>query len=59
MKIYEKPEINIIKFEVGDVIAASSVNADIDGGVTDFIEDWLGANVDGGVTYFVERWLGE
>ena len=59
MKKYEKPEIKITKFEVEDVIAASSANADIDGGVTDFIEDWLGANVDGGVTNFLESWLGE
>jgi len=41
MKKYEKPEIKITKFEVEDVITASAVTPDIDGGVTDFIEDWL------------------
>lgn len=41
MKKYEKPEIEIIKFEVEDVITASKVTADIDGGSTNFIEEWL------------------
>lgn len=46
MKIYEKPEIKIIKFEVEDVIASSGwfpgfdLFPDIDGGETGFPKEW-------------------
>ena len=55
MKKYEKPEITIIKFEVEDVIAASSPT--IDGGSTSFPGSWLNTDVDGGSTNFLEEWL--
>ena len=55
MKRYEKPEITIIKFEVEDVIAASSPS--IDGGSTSFPGSWLNTDVDGGSTNFLEEWL--
>ena len=59
MKKYEKPEIIITKFEVEDVIAASSGKADIDGGITEFLDSWLGTGVDGGNVNFLESWFRE
>ena len=56
MKKYEKPEIEIIKFEVEDVITASGMKADVDGGIVEFLSSWLDTDVDGGSTEFRESW---
>ena len=40
MKIYNKPELEITKFEVEDIITVSSTDADIDGGSAAFPEGW-------------------
>lgn len=39
MKIYEKPKIQIIKFEIEDILTISS--ADIDGKGVEFKDSWI------------------
>lgn len=46
MKIYEKPELEIVKFKTEDILAESSmpdnfINPDITGGTTTFKSAWL------------------
>ena len=57
MRKYEKPEIEIIKFEVEDVIAASGIRTDVDGGIAGFLDSWLKTDIDGGNTDFLQSWL--
>ena len=40
MKKYEKPQIEEVTIETEDIITISN-GTDIDGGSTNFLEDWL------------------
>ncbi len=41
MKLYEKPEIETLKFDTVDIITTSEETADIDGGSQDVPNTWL------------------
>ena len=50
MKKYETPKIEQAKFEMEDVITASTnISPDIDGGVSSFDPDWVPPVTDGNV----------
>lgn len=45
MKMYETPIMEIIRYDVRDIITASGgIVPDIDGNSTGFLQDWLNGN---------------